>query len=157
VALNFQQALFHVGVRVPDLDEAMETLGAGLGLAWAQVVERDQDVWTPDAGQHTVPLRFTYSCAGPQHVELLQGSPGSVWDGASSPGVHHVGVWVDDIAAHVERLVGTGWTLEAAGRAPEDGYGPMAYVRSPEGMLLEPVSAHVRPRFERWWSGGAFA
>jgi catechol 2,3-dioxygenase-like lactoylglutathione lyase family enzyme len=157
VSLDVQQAQFHVGVRVADLESSMAALSAGLGLRWAQVVEREQDVWTPEAGAHQVPLRFTYSCDGPQHVELLQGSPGSVWDGTTSPGIHHVGVWVDDIAAEVERLVGVGWTLEAAGRPPEDGYGPMAYVRAPDGTLLEPVSSDVRPRFERWWAGGPFA
>ncbi len=151
------QALFHVGVRVPDLEAAMAGLGPSLGLTWAQVVERDQALWTPDQGQHTVPLRFTYSCEGPQHVELLQGAPGSMWDGAEAPGVHHAGVWVDDVAAEVERLVEAGWTLEAAQRAPEDGYGAMAYLRSPGGVLLEPVAAEVRPRFERWWAGGPFA
>ncbi len=157
MSFDFQQALFHVGVRVPDLEAAMAALGSGLGCAWAQVVERDQALWTPGGGQHTVPLRFTYSCAGPQHVELLQGAPGSMWYGADAPGVHHLGVWVDGVAAEVERLVGDGWTLEAAQRSPDEGYGVMAYVRSPGGVLLEPVSVDVRPRFERWWSGGPFA
>jgi catechol 2,3-dioxygenase-like lactoylglutathione lyase family enzyme len=157
VSFDYQQALFHTGVRVPDLEGAMAALGSSLSLTWAQVVERDQALWTPAGGQHTVPLRFTYSCAGPQHVELLQGAPGSLWDGADLPGVHHLGVWVDDVAAEVERLVAEGWTLAAAQQSPEDGYGVMAYVRSPGGVLLEPVSTAVRPRFERWWSGGAFA
>jgi hypothetical protein len=153
---DYQRALFHVGVRVPDLEAAMAELGAGLGVTWAEVVERDQDVWTPDKGQHTVPLRFTYSCEGPQHVELLQGAPGSIWDGRDQPGVHHHGAWVDDMTVEVERLVAEGWQLEAAQRSPEDGYGVMTYVRSPAGFLLEPVSAAVRPRFDRWWAGGPF-
>ena len=157
MSFDYQQALFHTGVRVPDLEVAMAALGSTLALTWAQVVEREQALWTPAEGQQTVPLRFTYSCAGPQHVELLQGAPGSLWDGADLPGVHHLGVWVDDVAAEVDRLVAAGWKLEAAQQSPEDGYGVMAYVRSPGGVLLEPVSATVRPRFDRWWSGGAFA
>jgi hypothetical protein len=116
---DYQQALFHVGVRVPDLEAGMAALTAGLGLTWAQVVERDQALWTPERGQHTVRLRFTYSCEGPQHVELLQGEAGSMWDAADAPGVHHQGVWVDDVGAEVERFVATGWTLEAAGRSPD--------------------------------------
>jgi hypothetical protein len=157
MSFDYQQALYHVGVRVPDLDAAMDELGKGLGMSWAQIVERDQPVWTPSEGVYAIPLRFTYSCEGPQHVELLQGAPGSLWDGADWPGVHHHGVWVDDVAAETERLLGLGWTLEMAGKAPEDGYGSMTYVRSPQGFLLEPVAAAVRPRFERWWAGGAFA
>ena len=38
MSFDYQQALFHVGVRVPDLEAAMAALGGGLGLTWAQVV-----------------------------------------------------------------------------------------------------------------------
>ena len=157
MSFDYQQALFHTGVRVPDLEAAMAALGSSLGLTWAKVIEREQALWTPALGQHTVPLRFTYSCEAPHHIELLQGTPGSFWDGRDLPGVHHHGVWVDDVPTEVERLVSEGWTLEGAARSPEDGYGVMAYVRSPGGLLLEPVGSVVRPRFDRWWAGGDFA
>lgn len=150
---DYLKTLFHVGIRVPDLESAMEEIGPALGITWAPMVEREQRVWTPDAGAHTTPLRFTYSCEGPQHIELLQGAPGSSWDGTDLTGIHHQGVWVDDVAAETERLVDAGWTLELAGLPPEEGYGSMTYVRSPTGFLLEPVTARARPRFERWWSG----
>ena len=107
---------------------------------WASVVEREQQAWTPADGAFTTPLRFTYSCEGPQHVELLQGAPGSLWDGADAPGLHHHGVWVDDVAAETERLVAAGWTLEMAQKPPDKGYGAMTYVRAPSGFLLEPVN-----------------
>ena len=115
MSFDYQQALFHVGVRVPDLEAAMAELAADLGLTWAQVVERDQALWTKERGQHTVRLRFTYSCEGPQHVELLQGETGSMWDGADAPGVHHQGVWVDDVAAEVERRVDSGVDARGGG------------------------------------------
>ncbi len=111
-------------------------------------------MWTPASGSTTVTLRFTYSCEGPQHIELLQGPPGSPWYGADFPGVHHVGVWTDDVAAETERLVAAGRTLDLAGRAPAEGYGAMTYVRSPSGFLLEPVKSFARERMERWWAGG---
>jgi catechol 2,3-dioxygenase-like lactoylglutathione lyase family enzyme len=157
MAFDFQQVLYHVGVRVPDLEAAMTELGKGLGVTWAKVVERDQPVWTPEDGAYAIPLRFTYSCEGPQHIELLQGARGSLWDGADLPGLHHMGAWIDDVAAETDRLIAAGWTLEMAQKSPEDGYGSMTYVRSPTGFRFEPVSAAVRPRFERWWSGGEFA
>jgi lactoylglutathione lyase len=153
VPFDYQESLFHVGVRVPHLETAMEELGAGLGLTWAEVTVREQSVWSPQSGAGTVPLRFTYSCEGPQHVELLEGAPGSVWDAADAPGVHHTGIWVDDVAAETERLLGLGWALELAQRSPDEGYGSFTYVRSPSGFLLEPVSAAARSRFERWWTG----
>ncbi len=61
--------------------------------------------------------------AASARVELLQGPPGSVWDGADLPGVHPHGIWTDDVAAETARLIAAGWTLELAGRSPEEGYG----------------------------------
>jgi lactoylglutathione lyase len=99
------QDVFHVGIRVAGLEDAMEQLGAGLGLTWCEVTHRDQQMWSPTGAADVLPLRFTYSVEGPQHIELLQGPPGSVWDGHDLPGVHHMGVWIDDVGAETERLV----------------------------------------------------
>jgi catechol 2,3-dioxygenase-like lactoylglutathione lyase family enzyme len=152
---DYQAALYHVGMRVPNLESAMAELGDGLGLTWAEVVEREQPIWTPTGGAGVVSLRFTYSCEGPQHVELLQGAAGSIWDGDDRAGIHHLGIWVDDVAAETDRRLAAGWTLEMAQKSPEQGYGSMTYVRSPSGFLLEPVTVAARPRFERWWAGAS--
>ncbi len=152
---DFAAAQFHVGIRVHDIDAAMADLRESLGLVFAPLVEREQRYWTPEAGAATTWLRFTYSCEGPQHVELLEGGPGSIWHAGDTPGLHHLGFWADDVGAETERLVARGWRLEAADVAPEDGYGGITYVRSPAGLLVEPVSSAYRPRFERWWAGEA--
>lgn len=149
------QRLYHTGIRVADLDAAMSELGEGLGVTWAEVRETDaQQVWTPDAGAHSSPLRYVYSCEGPQHVELLESVPGSIWYGGDEPGVHHVGLWVDDVAAETQRCVDLGWTVAAAQRAPEDGYGVFTYVVPPSGPIVELVVDVVRPAFEEWWAAG---
>jgi catechol 2,3-dioxygenase-like lactoylglutathione lyase family enzyme len=145
--------LFHVGIRVPDIARAMEEFAAGAGTTWAQLQHREQPVWLPGVGQTALDLYFTYSTEGPVHLELLQGPPGSVWSGAEVAGPHHLGYWVPDVPAITDRLVGEGWTLEAASRSPEEGYGNFTYVRSPAGVLVEPVASVVRPAFERWWAG----
>ena len=151
---DYQNALYHVGIRVRDLEAAMAELGAGLGITWATVQERQQRLWTPAGGSITTPLRFTYSCEGPQHVELLEGQPGTVWYADESPGMHHQGIWVDDVAAETERFIALGWTLEAAQLSPEEGYGSMTYVRSPQGILIEPVTSRAKDRFAVWFAGG---
>ena len=148
---------YHQGVRVPDLDAAMAELGQALSLDWCQPQEREQAVWLPSSGATTVPLRFTYSAAGPQHVELLQGAPGSVWDGSEHPGLHHVGLWCDDVPGETARLVEAGWILRLAQREPAQGYGAFTYVQPPSGLLVELVSADLRPMFERWFAGGPLA
>lgn len=156
-SFDYQQ-LFHTGIRVPNLDAAMTELGATLGVTWANPVDNAaQAVWTPNAGAHTVPLRFTYSCEGPQHIELLEAPAGTIWSGHEHPGVHHQGVWVDDVAASVRRAEASGWICVAAGQSPDDGYGGFAYVQPPSGMIVEFVIDALRPRFDRWWAGGSLA
>jgi catechol 2,3-dioxygenase-like lactoylglutathione lyase family enzyme len=147
--------IYHQGVRVPDLEAAMSELGHALSLTWCAPQARQQSVWLPESGPATVPLRFTYSAGeGPQHIELLEGAPGSVWDGRQQPGLHHVGLWSDDIVAETERLVAAGWTLRMAQSEPAQGYGVFTYVQPPSGLLVELVSSAARPRFERWFAGG---
>ena len=112
-------------------------------------------VWTPIKGLHTVPLRYVYSCEGPQHIELLESAPGSPWHGGENPGVHHVGVWVDDVAAEVEAALSKGWSVALAGTTPDEGYGNFAYVQPPNGMLVEVVNDDILPMFEQWWAAGS--
>ena len=149
------QRLYHTGIRVPDIDRAMEELGATMGLTWATVQHNPrQALWTPEHGHREVGLQFVYSCEGPQHIELLQGQRGTIWDGLDDPGVHHIGVWVDDVAAETERCVASGWRVAAAAMSPDDGYGAFTYVVPPCGPIVELVWSAIRPRFEGWWAGG---
>ena len=149
--------VYHQGVRVPDLDAAMAELGPALGLTWCEPQQREQAVWLPGEGATTIPLRFTYSAEGPLHVELLEGAPGSIWDGRTEPGLHHVGLWCDDVAAETARLVEAGWTVRLGQRGPEDGYGAFTYVQPPSGLIVELVWSAIRPMFERWFAGGPLA
>ncbi len=150
------QEIYHIGIRVPDLSEAMEEMGTSLGVTWAEPVETSgQSIWTPEMGQMSLPLKFVYSCEGPQHLELLEGPKDSIWDGRKDSGVHHVGVWVGDVAQETERFIRQGWTLLAAGVSPDKGYGGYTYVAPPSGTIVELVSMAIKPRFERWWAGGS--
>lgn len=154
MAIDYQR-LYHTGIRVPDLDAAMAELGPTLDVTWADVRDfPEMALWTPDDGVQTVALRFTYSCEGPQHVELLEASPGCIWDGREDPGVHHLGVWVDDVAAEVDAAVAAGWTCIAASAPPDGGYGPWAYLQPPSGTIVEVVSEAIRAHFEPWWAEG---
>jgi hypothetical protein len=145
---------FHVGIRVPDIHQAMDDLGRGHDVTWAELQHREQPIWTPETGPITTELWFTYSTQGPVHLELLQGEPGTVWD-TSVPGLHHTGVWVDDVGAVTSDLIAQGWTLVGAQTSPDEGFGMYSYVRSPSGLIVEPVWSKVMPRFEQWWAGGS--
>jgi len=65
--IDFQR-MYHQGIRVPHLETAMDELGAQLGVTWCSVQEREQNVWLPDQGVVSIPLKFTYSSQGPQHL-----------------------------------------------------------------------------------------
>ena len=146
---------FHVGIRVPDIDAAMDELGESLGLVWSELRESPtQALWTPTDGFQEIPLRYTYSASGPLHVELLQGPAGSFWDGDDRRGAHHLGVWADDVTGETNRLVDMGWTLVGAHADPaaKAGYGVFTYVQPPSGLIVELVDATVRPFFEQWWN-----
>jgi catechol 2,3-dioxygenase-like lactoylglutathione lyase family enzyme len=151
--IDYRRA-YHLGVRVPDLSAAMSEMGESLGVTWCSVQEGEQSVWTPETGLQTVALKFTYSAEGPNHLELLEGAPGTIWDGREDPGAHHTGIWVDDVAASTSELVAKGWKVVAAQRAPEDGYGVFTYVEPPSGLIVELVWSAIEPMFQRWFDGG---
>ena len=148
------QRIYHTGVRVPSLRAAMDEVGPRLNVTWAEVREREQQVWTPERGLHEVQLGYTYSCEGPQHVELLEGAEGSVWDGRESPGLHHVGIWSSDVSADAEQALRNGWTCAASHQSPDDGFGVFAYLVPPSGMIIEVVHEMAQPMFEQWWADG---
>ena len=149
------QDQFHIGIRVPDLDAAMDQLGSGLNVTWAEARDNPaQALWTPEAGLQEHHLRFVYSAEGPQHLELLQGPAGSFWDAADGSGAHHVGLWSDHVSAETQQLVDAGWTLVGAQRDPSDGdgCGVFSYVQPPCGLIVELVDRRVAASFNEWWS-----
>jgi hypothetical protein len=114
-------------------------------------------VWLPGVGESRIPLRFTYSAQGPQHIELLEGAPGSIWDGREAPGLHHVGVWSDDVGGQTRALEARGWTVLMAQASPERNYGAFTYVQPPSGLIVELVWSAIEPMFARWFAGGPLA
>lgn len=152
--IDYQRA-YHQGVRVRNIASAMDELGSSMGVEWCDVQEREQGVWLPGVGATSLPLKFTYSRGGPQHIELLEGPAGSIWDGSVNPGLHHMGLWSDDVAADTAAMLAAGWTLQLAQLSPDDGYGAYTYVQPPSGLLIELVWSAIRPRFEQWWAGGS--
>lgn len=154
MTVDFTRA-YHLGVRVPDVLSAMDEIGSSLGVQWCSVQNVEQTVWLPDSGSVTVPLTFTYSNAGPLHIELLSGASGSIWDGSTNPGAHHVGVWSDDVAKDSRSLIESGWTLVMAQNDPDHGFGAFTYLRPPSGLIVELVWSAIEPMFARWFSGGS--
>jgi hypothetical protein len=143
--------VFHIGIRVPDVPAAMKELTASMGLHWGQQHHIDITTWVPGEGYQDLELNLVYSIEGPVHIELLQGT-GIAWDPAFGTGVHHVGFFAD-VGDVTDKLVSTGWTIEMAHLSPEERCGGWSLVRSPSGLLVEPVSSETRERFARYLEG----
>jgi lactoylglutathione lyase len=150
--------VFHMGIRVADLEAAQQELTKTIGVHWTKPAQIPMKAWGPETGYQEYDLTISFTVEGPVHIELLYGSPGSYYDVRSGgAGLHHIGVWVDDVNKVSRRLVSQGYTVELAGDAPEKGYGAFTYIRSPGGVLFEPESGlhGSKERFERWYAGGS--
>ena len=137
---------YHVGIVTRDLDEAMASVGALLGLTWA---DEEPIVVQPALRDRRGPVtwelkRVVHSTGGPMRVELLEGGPGSVWDTDQPALLHHVAYWVDDIAATAAELEADGWTLEVTTVGDDDRPSMFAYLTKPGNARVEITDAARR-------------
>jgi hypothetical protein len=133
--------LYHTGIVVEDLDQALDWMSGSAGYRWGPVVGGDIPIITPD-GQMTVTMRIAYSASEPR-LELVQAIPGTIWV-PTGAGVHHLGYWSDDVDADLEALCQRGCALEA--KAPSaDGSSMWAYCNSPAGPRIELVARSMEP------------
>lgn len=149
--IDFQR-IYHTGMAVSDIHASAAQLGQDLNLEWAPLRVFDPlPFWTPEKGSHSIKVTATYSRQGPQHLELVQGPVGSFYDPALLPDCRHIGVWVDDLPGEIAVLVARGWKVLAAGAAPEQGYGTLAYIAPPmPGLLVELVSTQLLDAITEW-------
>jgi hypothetical protein len=147
---------FKTGFLVMDLAGAMRDLGRWLGVAWTPVQQSRLVLRLPE-GQEEVELRFVYSTGSPPHLELLE-AQASGYYAASGARLHHVGRWVDDLAAASRALAAAGLPLEAAG-VDAAGRSPavFAFHCGAHGLRVELVDRAMQPGFERWLAGGELA
>ena len=116
----------HVGIAVPDLDEARKTWDALLGQV--PVVE---DVPTQKVKTATYPCGI--ELVAPSSPE----SPIARFLGKRGPGIHHVTLAVEDIKAHLARLKAEG--VKLVNETPVKGAGgcPVAFLHPVGGVLVE--------------------
>jgi hypothetical protein len=143
--------LFHTGITVDDLGEAMREMTERLGLAWAEPVRRTGAVHTP-SGPIGRDMIITYSRGGPHHIELVQYIDDTAYRHlAGGPPRHHIGFWAGDFLADIARLEGLGYRCECSGVGSDGGRCEFAYHHDPRSdTWIELVDARRRPAFEAW-------
>ena len=154
----------HVGMTVPNLDDASRFLEAALGATpiyddvkrgqapiMGALVERQLDLV---AGTSLVAMRMLRVANGPG-IELFEvQSPHQQPPARTSDlGLQHVGVYVDDIDAAVERFVAAGGELVAA-PTPTIGVeaGPgnaYCYAKTPWGTIIELITHPAPGAYEK--------
>ena len=132
---------YHVGLVVPDMGAAAASLTASSGYSWTRPVEASLEVTTSD-GDYEVPFAFVYSMEAP-HVELIQEVPGTIWTARPEGAAHHLGYWVEDLAAAAHGLEAAGYRLEARPRGDE--LSTFAYYLDPSGVRIELVDRAIFP------------
>jgi hypothetical protein len=146
--------IYHIGIVVPQLEPAMEELSAAAGITWARP-QRDVRVTygTPD-GPRTWDVTFVYSDQ-PPYIELLLRSDGTLW---TEVGLHHLGIWSDDVDADSAALERRGCVWQAA---LTDGTGARLggcyHLMPASGSRIEFASTErSRPRLDRYLAGGDY-
>ena len=116
----------HVGIAVPDLDEARKLWDALLGQTPVLEEVASQKVKTA-----------TYPCGIELVAPTTPESPIARFLGKRGPGIHHVTLAVDDIKAHLARLKAQGQKL--VNETPVKGAGgcPVAFLHPVGGVLVE--------------------
>lgn len=136
---------YHVGIVVPDLDEARARLGELLGVTWGPILRLPEVEYRDGDGADLIlPSAICYSAEQPS-IELIEETPGSVWVRNDHSNLHHLGFWSDDLAADGRALAGGGCPLQLCGRSGELAPVSFAYHRDEVlGVRYEIVDASIR-------------
>src|SRR5262245_20456604 len=124
--------LDHIGIAVANLEEALRFYRDALGLA----IEAPEEV----PSQH---VRAYFIPAGESALELLEAtdaeSPIAKYVARRGPGLHHITLRVDDIAAALARLKGRGVRLIDDAPRPGAHGSLVAFIHpsSAHGVLVE--------------------
>jgi hypothetical protein len=145
--------MFHTGLVVEDLEEAMDKLTRLAGYSWTTVMHLDVTARTQDGLQHAK-QRFVLSLEEPR-LELVEEIPGTVWESNGANGAHHIGYWAeaDEIDQISSALVELGLEVEATNDTEQDGQVSWAYHRGLGGIRIELLSTLIKPSMEAWVSG----
>lgn len=149
--------LFHVGILVPDLDEAMERFADVLHLTWTEKAVAEADMWEPALGHYDLALDVVYSQEGPPHIELVQAQGSGLYRPQLAGGVHHLGGWSPDCERRQaelrsQHLAPVGTQYDPDGDIIVSYFDPAGLY----GVMYEMVDEGRRPMMEEWFAGGSF-
>ncbi len=139
MASNVNGVHAHVGIVTADLDAAMSSVGALLGVTFDTPFDGSlaPPFATGDGSPAAGLRRVTTSQGGPMRVELLEGQPGSVWHTTELASLHHIAYWVNDVTSAAEAMVAEGWSIEVTIASPDARPVGFAYLSKPGEARVE--------------------
>ncbi len=148
---------FHIGILVPDLDEAIERFGDVLGVTFADRVYQDSQYFDDGDVIKDLRLHLTFSTDGPPYYELLEAQGDGLYSMKHGAGLHHVGVWEADCNAKRQEFEGKGMNHEATIYRPDGSIIVTFFEPGPlGGVRIELADLDLRPGHEDWLTGGEF-
>lgn len=149
--------LYHTGIIVDSLDNAMAAMGDALRLDWAPPRGSTVPLECPD-GVVGREVRFTYSLQGPHFVELLEQIDDRPYRNVTGGRrVHHLGYYTDDLRGAAAMLEAKGYRRELNGVDDDGGIGRATFHHNPEapGMWIELVSHEIAAEIGDWIAAAA--
>ena len=129
-------SIWHIGIAVPELEQGKKELTEIFGLRWRPTRVRNLTLTDAAGRPGAVECHVTFSVGGPFAVEVWQAIAGTPLDMPEAGGVHHIGYWVDDLAAEAQRLDALGYPRYATvGTTP-------LLNRGPAGTVVELCDLH---------------
>ncbi|MCX4849534.1 VOC family protein [Streptomyces sp. NBC_00893] len=153
---------FHIGIVVPDLEEAIRRFSLHHGLSFPEPAAiRIPD---PSGSGADHEIRVVYSKEGEPFYELIEATVSGIFPSVTQGAVHHVGVWEEDMAKRVADLRAGGIAIEASGVGLDgrtglaEGVVPHWVITEPgpTGLRREYVDAGMRPGIDVWRESGRF-
>lgn len=144
--------MYHTGVIVDDLDEAMKLWGTALGLHWAPTLTSTVPLLCP-TGIEPREIVYTYSLEGPHHIELLeQVNPAPYLNLTGGRHIHHLGYYTPDLPGESARLESLGLRRELSGVTDTGEVTRATFHINPvsPGMWIELVDQSVADVTDAW-------
>lgn len=146
--------LFHIGIVVPEMSDAMQRLSSLIGIRWGPLIESDTSVADGAGDISLVHLKSVYSTNGPT-IELTEAVPDTIWACNPHSNIHHIGFWSGALAATSEGLRSAGCPLELSGWDPGQAErNVFSYHQDVLGVRVELVDAALRPVMASMWESG---
>jgi hypothetical protein len=140
--------MFHVGIVVPDIGQAIQDM-KGIGvLNWMEVGQADS-IRRANGLCEPISLLWSFSAEPGAHIELIEPL---IAPATTSLGVHHVGYWSTDIMRDTELLAAASYESEFDLGYSADDDAHIRFFISAAGPRIELVSDSLRAGLELAWT-----